>query len=298
MDGRIVFLVSVALLLLASGCLDQARPGQPEIRETTQSWGEVNESTTEIETRFTFHNPNPVGIPLKDVRTELYLGDVRAGEGSAEKSEIAPSSNSTVVISTNLDNQKIPDWWVDHVRNDEQSTMRVEGRLLFDLRLTEFEYPISRSNPIETDVLKGMDTDRPRTHGIGPSSITVMSVESEWGNVTDETTEIVTHAVVRNDNPVPLPIVSVRHSVDMNDVSVADGSSDVSTVIEPNSQKRLTFTMHIDNSKLDEWWVTHVRNDERTDVEISVEPVVELGGEESGFELAGRSSTLTTDLLG
>ncbi len=64
------------------------------------------------------------------------------GEGSALKAEIKPNSELTIVISTKLENDKIPDWWISHIRNGEKSTMRVKGYLVFDLKIMELSFQV------------------------------------------------------------------------------------------------------------------------------------------------------------
>ena len=84
----------------------------------------------------------------------------------------------------------------------------------------------------------------------------------------------------------------------MNGIELAEGSSDVATVIPPWSETTLTLVTEIDNGKLDEWWVSHIRNGERTRVKIVLRPFVEVAGEEFGFTLAEKESEFTTNILG
>ena len=105
-----ILLVSVLFM----GCAQEGKPtiGKPEVREISHEWGKVTTSTTEIITKIVVYNPNPVPIPLKDVLTEIYMNNVKMGEGSALKAEIKASSESTIFVSTKLENGRIPEWWV------------------------------------------------------------------------------------------------------------------------------------------------------------------------------------------
>ncbi len=49
---------------------------------------------------------------------------------------------------------------------------------------------------------------------------------------------------------------------------------------------------------LDEFWVSHIRNGEKTKVRIVFQPVIEVAGNEFKFKLAETESELKTDLLG
>lgn len=289
----------IAVVLISVFLIGCSQPiGKPEIREISHEWGNVTSSTTEIITKIKVYNPNPIPIPLKDILTEVYLSDVKMGEGSALKAEIKPNSESTIIISTKLENDKIPKWWVSHIKNGERSKMTVKGYLVFDLKVTKFKYPIELSNSIETNILAGLSSDTPQEMNVGLITLTVESTESHWGEVNENYTEIVTIATIRNDNLVPIPVTKFHYLVEMNGIKVAEGLSDVATVIKPKSEETLTFVTKLDNEMLDEWWVSHIRNGERTKVKIVLEPFIEVGGKELKFTLAEEEYEFTTNLLG
>jgi len=52
------------------------------------------------------------------------------------------------------------------------------------------------------------------------------------------------------------------------------------------------------NDKLDDWWVSHLRNGERTSVEIKSELVYKAAGKEFTIELPVQKETMETDILG
>lgn len=297
---RGIALLAVLISLLLIGCAQEGKPtiGKPEVREISHEWGKVTTSTTEIITKIEVYNPNPVPIPLKDVLTEIYMNNVKMGEGSALKAEIKASSESTIVISTKLENGRIPEWWVSHIRNGEKSLMNLKGYLVFDLKVAEFKYPVELSNAIETDMLAGLSSNVPKKISVGPITLTVKSTKSYWGNVNEDHTEIITMATIHNDHIVPVPITKIQYLVEMNGIRLAEGSSNVATVIQPNSEATLTFITKLDNRMLDEWWVSHIENGEKTKVRIVLQPVIEIAGKEFRFTLAESESVLMTNLLG
>ena len=271
---------------------------KPEIGAISHEWGEVTSSTTEIITKVVVYNPNSVPLPLKNVLMEAYMNNIKVGEGSATVGEVKAKSESTIVISTKLENGRIPEWWVSHIKNGEKSTMSVKGSLVFDLKVTEFEYPIELSSSIETNMLAGLSSDTPQDIHVGPVTLTIESIKSYWGDVTEDYTEIITLATIRNDNLIPVPITKFRYSIEMNGIKLAEGSSDVATIIQPKSDATLTFVTKLDNRMLDEWWVSHIKNGERTKVRIVLQSVIEVGGSELVFTLAEGESEFTTNLLG
>jgi len=292
----IIFFISVLLM----GCAQESKAtiGKPEIREIKYEWGKVASSTSEIITKVVVYNPNPIPLPLKDVLTEIYMNNVKMGEGSALKADIKASSESTIVISTKLENGRIPEWWVSHIRNGEKSVMNLKGYLIFDLKVAEFKYPVELSNAIETDMLAGLSSNVPQKINVGPITLTVKSTKSYWGDVSEDYTEVITMATIRNDHIVPVPITKIQYLVEMNDIRLAEGLSDVATIIQPKSEATLTFVTKLDNRMLDEWWVSHIKNGEKTKVRIVLQPVIEIAGKEFRFTLAESESVLMTNLLG
>ncbi len=295
-----LWVITLLIPLLLVGCAQEGKLsiGMPEIRGISHEWGEVTTSTTEIVTKIVIYNPNPIPLPLKDFLTEIYMNSIKMGEGSALKAEIKPNSESTIIISTKLENDKIPEWWVSHIKNGEKSIMNVKGYLVFDLKLTEFKFPIELSNPIETNMLDGLSLDTPQKINVGPATLTIKSTKSYWGEANKDYTEIITMVTIYNDNLVPVGITKIHQMVEMNGIKLAEGSSDVSTVIPPKSESTLSFVTKLDNKMLDEWWVRHIENGEKTKVKIVLQPVIEFAGRELTFTLAEKESEFVTNLLG
>ncbi|HIP63120.1 MAG TPA: hypothetical protein EYH04_03275 [Archaeoglobus profundus] len=294
MKNHIILLLLLTTFLIL-GCIQEV--GKPEIRGISHKWGNVTSSTTEIITIIKVYNPNPIPLPLKDILTEVYMNNIKMGEGSALKAEIKANSESEIIISTKLENSKIPEWWVTHIKNGEKTTMNIKGYLVFDLKVTEFKYPIELSNSIETDILAGLSSDKPRKINVGPVTLTIKSVRSYWGEVNEDYTEIITLATIYNDNLIPVPIVKFYYLVEMNGIKVAEGSSTIETVIKPKSEETITFITKIDNNLLDEWWVSHIKNGERTKVKILIQPVIKVHNKEFKFTVAEKEDEFTTNLL-
>jgi len=220
------------------------------------------------------------------------------GEGSALKAELKASSESTLIISTKIENGRIPEWWISHIKNGEKSTMNLKGYLVFDLKVTEFRYPFELSNSIETDILSGISSNALQKVNVGPFALTIKSISSHWGRVEEGYTEILTLAKIYNDNLVPLPLTKFKYLVEMNGVKLAEGSSNIATVIQARSEATITLVTKLDNKMLDEWWVSHLKNGERTRVKIVLQPFIEAAGKEFAFTLVEEEDEFRTNFLG
>ncbi|MCS7121633.1 MAG: LEA type 2 family protein [Archaeoglobaceae archaeon] len=280
-------MLRVLILLLITALTFCLQFGKPEVKSVTNCWGKVTNSETEILTEIIVYNPNPIPLPLKDVLTEIYMNDLKMGEGKALKAEMPPG-NSSLIISTKIDNSKIPEWWVTHVKSGEVTNFKFKGYVVFDLKITEFRYPFERSILIKTDLLSIVSDQKIK---VGPSALTLKSLSFHWGKVEKDYTEVLTTAKIYNENPFPVSITKLRYSLEMNEVKIAEEIKKIETVIPPKAESTLNFTIKMNNEMLDDWFASHVENRERTNFKILLEFMEVFGSEifvksESSFETA------------
>lgn len=294
---NLTLMAAILLAVTVLGCADQAGLGKPEIKDTTSEWGNVTSSTSEIITKVDVYNPNPVPLPLKDVLTKVYMNDIKMGEGSAVKSQIDANSNSTILISTEIKNNRISEWWVSHIEDKEASNMSMKGDLVFDLRVTEFEYPIEKTKEIKTDILGGINVEPQEIDSPGSGSISIESGKFRWEEVNEDSTELVATINLRNNNPEDTSILQVDYTVKMNDIKVAEKTNNVTEVIEPDSVAELTYTAEINNNKLDEWWVTHIENNEQSKIDVVMQAVAKTSGQQFEFDLVNQQTQFKTNLM-
>lgn len=121
---------------------------------------------------------------------------------------------------------------------------------------------------------------------------TVEGTAVEVGDVNETHTEVWTTVTVDNPNPVGADGVdtSVEYVVTANGIAVASGTDDLS--LEPGSSTESIVTP-VRHATIPEWWVSHVRKGERT--EVVVESTVSVGP----FPMTddARNRTIETDLL-
>ncbi len=290
MKYKLLVLLFVGILLL--GCI-----GKPQIKGISSKWGKVTESTTQILTDVKIYNPNPFPIPIKNIVTNIYMNGIKMGSGSALKAGIAPQSTSTVVLSTIIDNNKIPEWWVSHIRNGERTTITIKGYFVLDLKLFSINLPFDYSNEIKTNILSSLSTNKPETISVGPISLTIESINSYWGKVTENYTEIVSKVKIRNNALIPIPVTKFDYTIKMNGITIGEGTNYVSTILQPRSTSTLILITKINNDKIPEWWVSHIRNGEKTVGEILIQPYIKVGGQEFKFTLIKKEFEFKTNLL-
>ncbi|EMA63300.1 LEA type 2 family protein [Halorubrum lipolyticum] len=123
----------------------------------------------------------------------------------------------------------------------------------------------------------------------------VAAVDNTFGDATNETTAIETDLVVSNPNPVGIGLdgVSVSYTVSMNDIEMAQGGREGVRIDAENSTLELETQLR--NDGIPAWWVSHVRNGERTTLDIDATATSDRLGRGVDFS---RSREIQTDLLG
>lgn len=301
--GRVLtalLVVLVAILVLATVLVTAGviEGGAPSVTSMDTSWGAVTDDTTVIETRVEVHNPNPVGVPgVLDLRYRAAMNDVVLAEG--QRSDVGlGTGQSTLSIDATMRNDRIPEWWVTHVNDDERSELAITG-------IVSGPFGVSRSvndtRTIETDLLSGFVSAERRTIGVNERDLFVLSNQSvRWGEATDNRTPIHFSARVENRHQYPVSLDGLAYAVSMNDVTVGEGVTTKGLQIAPNETKRVAFVVALDTQRMADWWPSHVRNDGRTNLSVSMEGVVDRDGERTRVPvtLFDTGVRFDTDLLG
>lgn len=94
----------------------------------------------------------------------------------------------------------------------------------------------------------------------------IISIDHRWGEVTSEETELISTLVVDSPNFVPIPLSDVKTDIYMNGIHMGRGSAVGDTTI--SGRDELKMSSHIENERLRDWWPTHIKNGEETEVNI------------------------------
>jgi LEA14-like dessication related protein len=135
----------------ASGVIQAPQTGL----EDKGDWGKVTENSINITSTGYVANPNSFGVNLSnlDVSYRLEMNGVGLAEGGKRGIAIEKNANQTISVNTRLNPDKVPSWWVTHLRNDEES--RVDVPLTVELKILSFPIKLSGysyTDTIETDL--------------------------------------------------------------------------------------------------------------------------------------------------
>lgn len=258
--------------------------GAPGVAAINNTFGDVTNETTAIETDVVVSNPNPVGVGLSDVSVNytISMNSIEMAQGGREGVQVG-TGNSTLDLETRLRNDAIPPWWVTHVRNDERTRIDINATVTSG-RLGQ-SVGFSRERQIETDLISAFNSEetRPMNADSPLTSDPVLYVNEtrgRWGTVSDSETPIDMAFDVYNPNLEPYAVAELGYDITMNGVEMGSGETSEEYVIPSRSSETIELTTVLDNRQLDDWWVTHLDEDRNghqvSDFRIEFYAVIEL----------------------
>ena len=299
--GVAVLVVLVSLVGIAAyGLLVVDRPS---VESVDNSWGTVEENRTEVETEIAVDNPLLLRVAdgAANVGYTISMNDVRIADERKERVRLQ-GRDDVVTVRTWVDNDEVPDWWATHVNRNETTTVRVDPSVA--LEYGGVDVPAdrwTRERTFRTDLLAPLQTDQEREFtAFNRTVLAVEETDAQWGHATVERTPINASATVTNSLSVPIPITNVSYTVRMNGIVVGQGEAGQQTLIPAESTRTLRANASINNTRLDEWWITHLRNDETTELSVDFEATIEYAGVERELPLdfVSYNRTFETDVFG
>lgn len=281
---RIALVAVAAVTVAVGGAFAVGVLGVPGVADIDNTFGDVTEETTVIETDLVISNPNPLGVSFDGVSVNytVSMNSIEMAHGQRDGIGVE-SGNSTLDLETEMRNEAIPPWWTSHIRNDERTTIDIDATLASNRlgRSTD----ISRSHNIETDLIGAFNSEETRpVNANSPLTddpiLYINETRGEWGAVSDTETPIEMAFVVYNPNLEPYVVTEMGYDITMNGVEMGSGETHRGHVIGPDSTETIPLTTAIRNQNLDNWWVTHL--DEEThghqvsELRIEFYAVVEL----------------------
>ncbi len=296
-------LLVVAVVLLGIAAYGLLAVDTPQIQSVDNSWGTVTENQTEIETAITVENPLliRVGDGVADVRYTVALNGVEFATERKDGVQLS-GRDDVITVSTSMDNDRIPRWWVTHINRNQTTTVTVDPEVV--VLYGGFEAPAeesTRSRTFQTQLLEPLNSDEPRQFSAFDRTVlTITETDARWGEATAERTPIDGSITATNELPIALPITEIQYTIRMNGIVVGQGTAAERTVIPPESSRRIDANATIDNSKLDEWWVTHLQRNETTRLSVDFTATVDYGGVERQIPLDAVSynRTVRTNVFG
>ncbi|MDS0283150.1 LEA type 2 family protein [Haloarcula onubensis] len=297
-------IAAVVLVVVAVGL---GLVGTPGVETIENRFTGVSENTTTVGTALTVSNPTPVGVSLGGTTIDytVSMNDVAIASGVKEGIALQ-SGNTTVQFSTRMQNGKIPAWWVSHIGNGERTQVTIDATIT-DPLVGDRTVAVTQNRTVETDIMgafnstetRPVDADRPF---VSDPVLYINETRGAWDRdgVTERETPLDIGFDVYNPKPVPYTVTKIGYTTYMNDVRVGTGETDSGAVILPGERETVGITTTIDNDKLDDWWVTHLRHNQNTTMYIDFYLVVEGAGEQFRIDVDAidYETAIETDIFG
>jgi len=300
--GALGGLVLLVVVLFVLGVL-----GIPDGGIEDNRWGEVDGQEIEIITEIGIENPNPFGIAGKAAAEyDIALQRVELARGAG--TGITVDSGQTVTnFTTTLDAGRLPAWWRAHLNNDEVSILTADTTVDASVGPLSGAHDTTIEDEINTDIEGALDEASSQFEGAYPEGTPLLVIEevtTEWGEVTEQRTEIRTTFEFRNPNEgtvLVLPGSGFAGKMAFNEITMAEWQTDEVTVVDEDGQKstgedilieggeteRRTLVVEMANERIGEWFPTHIQREETTDVLWASELVVEVKEDDSLGDVTG-----------
>lgn len=264
----------------------------------TQSWGRVDNNTTEINTAIAVNNPTPLPRLLKKIEFDLYINDLKIASEVSEKSiEVKPFGKTEISLTSFLNNSRIPDLWITYLKNDDFNVI-LNGNVTFGSTIREIICPIGYETRAHTPLSELLTVKQPRDIRVSSAILTLESLTLTWGEVTSEDTEIKNEAVIYNPNDYRITIKKINYTIEMNDITMGEGIAEHDpTALEAKTDSNVFFTTNMNNAMLEDWWATHLRNDQITSVAVKLGGVAEILEKDYDFIIAEVGVTASIRIL-
>lgn len=266
-----LFLIGLIALGFVTGVLSV-----PSIKDYNSRWGNISDNTTEIITIVTIENSNPfkVTVPIAKVDYILEMNNIKMAHGTFENINLKKGRSKVELISY-FDNTKIPRWWVSHLKNNETTIVNIDPAVVINLGFSEPSINIdSKTKNIQTNILENVGDLDEKTIQLGLEYLIFNPDYIYWGNITNVTTEIVLDIMVTN--PVNLSIIlpEINYNITMNNILIGNGKVEDFFVLEAENDSKITIITSIDNDMLDDWFVSHLRNNEHSNLKIWINSAI------------------------
>jgi LEA14-like dessication related protein len=289
----VVFLLAGAAFFLSS---------QPAVSGIDNRFAGVSGTTTVVESDLTVHNPNPIGASLGGLTVDyaIEMNGIRMATGVKEGVSV-PKGSSTVPMTTRLANERLPAWWVSHIRNGERTRLAVNADVHSSTLGSSFGAP-KVTRPVETDIISAFDSTEDRPVGSSPTGgpiLVVRETSAQWGEVSASSTPIDMEFVVHNPNTYAVPVSELGYRATMNGVEMGNGTTEGQGVIPPGGTRTIEATTTLNTQHIDEWWVTHLENGQETRVRIDFSARFDLptGTVEVPLDPLTYTRTIETDIF-
>ena len=82
------------------------------------------------------------------------------------------------------------------------------------------------------------------------------------------------------NNPIPftIQIPQITYNISMNNIIIGNGNITNNFILKANNDSVINLITTIDNTRLDDWFVSHLQNNESSNLNITISSIIEYEG--------------------
>lgn len=218
----------------------------------------------EVNLKVSLYNPSLLNLLIPPTSFKLSINGIFLGYGSLDETHIPAGMEQTgqLLLRFNYDDltPEVLGDIIDKYKTAESLELEIDGVAHVSLVFLKVDVPLHKK-------VEMRDTFQP---------LTVNSFTHRWGRVSDEIIEIETRVIIQNQNPLIVSMgrtAGIEFSLKINDIAIAQGSKTGIALEEGDFQ--IGLTTELDATKIQEWWISHILNGEKSQVIVEAEVFLE-----------------------
>jgi len=239
---------------------------------------DVSEVQTPIEIHLSVANSFPATVKVEGGNLAVLIGELRMGEVNIPEQDVKQGS-ATLVFKAILDNTLLDDFWYRHLSRGERSNVSIEGSVKVSTPVGGIELPVKASSLLETRLFPiSQELNREYDAGI-LGKVVVKKMVVELIGVTPFETKLRSSIMVENGLKTTLFVKGLIFKIETGGgTNLCFGEQEKPKSIAPNEADTIVFDITVDNTKIPKLWVEHLRNEERTTINVMVWLKVDVAG--------------------
>ncbi|MDK2870591.1 MAG: hypothetical protein PWP39_1826 [Pyrococcus sp.] len=125
----------------------------------------------------------------------------------------------------------------------------------------------------------------------------IEGMPSQWGQVGEDTIEILSDVKLYNPNPFPLPLFGIRYTIDANEYRLAQGELLERVTIPANGRATAKIKTLVDTTVLPNVIAEHINRGEMSELTLKLALNVKVLNRDVTFELPTVKKTVETNIV-
>ena len=286
MIKKLVAIVLLALLLWGAYVSYTLLSSPPKL---SARWGTVTETNTELIIEGEWNRPLLLPVSLENT-TMGFMGIPIA------RTERVELSGENALIALSIDNQNLISALFKYLENGQSGTFEVSFKGTA-LKVIPLRFSVTRN--VGMDVFKTFNFTSESKPVLGGLAYTPALLETKVTRVEEKDGKGTLIADMRlyNPNSFPIPLSNLTFDVHANDVKIGTGYLLKPTTIPAKDYATVRTTIELDKSALARAWALHVKNGERSTIEVQMGVSVSLLGKNLKIPLKTEKRYLETHII-